>query len=90
MNKSYRIVWNKARNCLMVVAEFAASQGKGKSVGGAVIGAVAAAVMALGATGDAEAISSNTQQIVSGGSNFSVSQSEAVTVTGATAVWGTG
>lgn len=47
MNKSYRIVWNKARNCQMVVAEFASSRGKGKSAGGAVIGAVGAALLSL-------------------------------------------
>jgi CO dehydrogenase/acetyl-CoA synthase epsilon subunit len=28
MNKTYRIIWNKARNCLMVVGENAKSQAK--------------------------------------------------------------
>jgi len=90
MNKSYRIVWNKARNCLMVVAEFASSQGKGKSVGGAVIGAVAAAVLALGSAGEASATSSNTTVNLTTGQNLSVGPNEAITVSGAEAIVGNG
>lgn len=47
MNKSYRIVWNHVRNCLMVVSETTKSRGKG-AASKAVVETVAAAVMALG------------------------------------------
>ena len=47
MNKSYRIVWNHVRNCLMVVSEATKSRGKG-AASKAVVETVAAALMALG------------------------------------------
>ena len=31
MNKAYKIIWNKTKNCYMVVAEFAKSHSKGKA-----------------------------------------------------------
>ena len=31
MNKIYKVVWNKARNCYVVVSEFAKNQGKASS-----------------------------------------------------------
>ena len=48
MNKTYRIVWNKARNCLMVVGENAKSQGKGAGNKKPLVNAVTAALLALG------------------------------------------
>ncbi len=48
MNKSYRIVWNRLRNCLMVVSEAAKSQGKSGGKKAAVVGAVSAAIMGIG------------------------------------------
>ena len=48
MNKTYRIVWNKARNCLMVVGENAKSQGKGAGNKKTLVNAVTAALLALG------------------------------------------
>ena len=48
MNKAYRIVWNKARNCLMVVGENAKSQGKGAGNKKPLVNAVTAALLALG------------------------------------------
>ena len=48
MNKTYRIVWNKARNCLMVVGENAKSQGKGTGNKKPLVNAVTAALLTLG------------------------------------------
>lgn len=48
MNKTYRIVWNKARNCLMVVGENAKSQGKSAGSKKPLVNAVTAALLALG------------------------------------------
>ena len=48
MNKAYRIVWNKARNCLMVVGENAKSQGKGAGNKKPLVNAVTVALLALG------------------------------------------
>jgi outer membrane autotransporter protein len=48
MNKTYRIIWNKARNCLMVVGENSKSQGKGASNKKPLVTAVTAALLALG------------------------------------------
>ena len=48
MNKTYRIIWNKARNCLMVVGENAKSQGKGTGNKKPLVNAVTAALLALG------------------------------------------
>ena len=31
MNKIYKVVWNKARNCYVVASEFAKNQGKASS-----------------------------------------------------------
>ncbi|BBU71526.1 hypothetical protein ICHIJ1_14450 [Fluviibacter phosphoraccumulans] len=63
MNKSYRIVWNKVRNCVMVVSETTKSHGKaGKT--GAVVTTIAAAVMALGA---ASQTAQATDYVVPGG-----------------------
>lgn len=72
----------------MVVAEFASSQGKGKSVGGAVIGAVAAAVLALGSPGEASATSSSTTEYLANGQDLLVGPNEAITVSGADAIVG--
>jgi outer membrane autotransporter protein len=47
MNKTYRIIWNKARNCLMVVGENAKSQGKGAGNKKTLVTAVTAALLAL-------------------------------------------
>ena len=48
MNKAYRIVCNKARNCLMVVGENAKSQAKGTGNKKPLVNAVTAALLALG------------------------------------------
>jgi|TARA_B110000503_G_scaffold142265_1_gene238503 hypothetical protein len=48
MNKTYRIVYNKARNCLMVVGEDAKSQGKGAGNKKPLVNALTAALLALG------------------------------------------
>lgn len=48
MNKSYQIVWNHARNCLMAVSEVCKSRGKSASSKKIVIASVAVAVIALG------------------------------------------
>ncbi len=50
MNKSYRVVWNHVRNCLMVVSEATKSHGKGGATKAAVVVSTAAAVLALGAS----------------------------------------
>lgn len=94
MNKSYRIVWNKARNCLMVVAEFAASQGKGTSAGAAVVGAVAAAILGLGGTiSDANAQVITTQKVLTTGENYLIGMgtgNNGMSVSGASAVVASG
>lgn len=97
MNKSYRIIWNKARNCLMVVAEFASSQGKGKSAGAAVVGAVAAAVVSLGVVpggvGDASAQVITTQKVLTTGENYLIgvgTSFNGMSVSGASAVVASG
>ena len=38
MNKVYKLVWSKVRNCYVVTSELAKNQGKSKSVRSAVIG----------------------------------------------------
>jgi hypothetical protein len=48
MNKTYRIVWNKARNCLMVVGENAKSQSKSAGSKKPLVNAVTAALLTLG------------------------------------------
>lgn len=61
MNKSYRIVWNRVRNCLMVVSETTKSCGKAGNSSVAVVASVAAAVMAIG-VGEAQA--TNTDYVI--------------------------
>ena len=50
MNKAYRIIWNQARKCLMVVGENVKSSGKTSGGKKAIVDAVAMAVLALGGT----------------------------------------
>ena len=47
MNKAYRIIWNKARKCMMVVGENAKAQGKCSSRSKSILNAVSAALIAL-------------------------------------------
>lgn len=98
MNKSYRIVWNRVRNCLMVVSETTKSQGKAGATKAAVVSAVAAAVMGIGAA-DANAativisgtvnstqvLSTNDSLDVQGGGKVNASSGPGATVSNVTA-----
>jgi len=73
VNKAYRIIWNKARKCLMVVGENVKSGGKGGSGKKAIVDAVAVAVMLLGASSSQATDWTSGSYLVDGASNPSIS-----------------
>ncbi|BEI35272.1 hypothetical protein PHIN6_07900 [Polynucleobacter sp. HIN6] len=82
MNKAYRIVWNKARKCLMVVGENAKSNGKGSGTKRAIIDAIAAAMLALGGGQGMAAPPVGTNYVISAATSgpFTLSTSDTLNV----------
>lgn len=57
MNRSYKVIWSKAKNCYVVASEFAKRHGKAPSK--VLVAGVLSAVMAIGAMSPASAASVN-------------------------------